>query len=157
MSCCTDDIQVRAVADVYIPDHGLENCTLNLRHMHGGDADASLSAVGVEVYLRTSVDLVDGEGPTTYLDTLLFAPGKESISRPFYCPSRSHVYLEWRCPARDCQVSLPLEGVTSMSMLLSDCLVLSLIDHGTSASSPASLAKSGFRVTQYEALHCIDV
>ncbi|EIW52134.1 uncharacterized protein TRAVEDRAFT_75256 [Trametes versicolor FP-101664 SS1] len=127
---------VRAVADVYVADYGLENCTLNLRR--NKDAALPQGAVDVEVYLRPAADRAGGV-LSTFLDVLTFAPGKESISRPFHCASGSHVFLEWRCPASNCRVSLPLEGVTSMT------------------STTTSPSKTGFRVTQYEALHCIGV
>ncbi|KAI0648779.1 hypothetical protein C8Q79DRAFT_998772 [Trametes meyenii] len=126
---------IRAVVDTYVPDFGLENCTLSLRRVVDHE-DSSLPdlAMKVDVYMLPAL-LVSGGG--TYFDTLVYASGRESTTRPFHCPSRSHVFFEWRCEEKDCDIQIYLEGVTSMT------------------ASAASLGQSGFRITQYEALHCI--
>ncbi|KAI0709720.1 hypothetical protein C8Q76DRAFT_777541 [Earliella scabrosa] len=140
---------IRAVVDTYIPDHGLENCTLNLRRVRASDplphndstdgAQAHQSrAFDIDVYLLPGLD-APSRTRASHLSTLSFAEGTESVSRPFHCPSRSHVFLEWRCAADDCEnaIVVPLEGVTSLT------------------ASAESLGKTGFRVTQYEAVECI--
>lgn len=50
-----------------------------------------------------------------FLDTIELIPGRESTTRPFFCPSRSHIFFEWRCAAEDCKIEFPMEGVTSLS------------------------------------------
>ncbi|KAI0324259.1 hypothetical protein GY45DRAFT_433193 [Cubamyces sp. BRFM 1775] len=136
---------VRAVVDIYIPDHGLENCTVSVRRMADDAAGIPIRATAdIDVYLVSSVEspVAPGnrehrDGGASYLDTLLFAAGHESSSRAFYCPSREHIYMEWRCPAKDCEIIVALEGVTSLT------------------ASAASLSKTGFQITQYEALSCV--
>ncbi|KAL1941008.1 hypothetical protein VTO73DRAFT_7644 [Trametes versicolor] len=129
---------VRAVAAVYVPDHGLENCTVNIRRVREQtQSELPSNEVEVEVFMRPGLDITAEDQPPIYLDTLAFALGKETSSRPFYCPSRSYIFLEWRCAAQDCRITMPLEGVTSLT------------------ASTDSLLQSGFRITQYEALHCI--
>ncbi|OSC99594.1 hypothetical protein PYCCODRAFT_1438165 [Trametes coccinea BRFM310] len=133
---------VRVVVDTYIPDHGLENCTLSLRRIPTSPSSPSDDSPtqDIDVYLLPSASIHPESphgGGATYLDTLLYAPGRESTSRPFFCPSRGHVFFEWRCAARDCKVEFDLEGVTSLT------------------ASAASLSKTGFRITQYEGMQCI--
>ncbi|KAJ8488215.1 hypothetical protein ONZ51_g3683 [Trametes cubensis] len=128
---------VRAVVDFYVPDYGLENCTLSLQRVSNGGFGMPDNTTGnIDVYIVHDAEV--GIDPTaTYLDTLSYISEQESTSRPFYCPSRSHVVFEWRCLTKDCVVYMPLEGVTSRT------------------ASGTSLSQTGFRVTQYEAMHCI--
>ncbi|KAM5544687.1 hypothetical protein V8D89_001585 [Ganoderma adspersum] len=123
---------VRTVVDFYVPDYGLENCTLSARRYPAhrtsesdsgteahrtvttrapGDSD---TAVDIDVYLLPSPH-ADDRAAATFLDTLAFVPGRESTSKPFHCPGRAHVFLEWRCATDDCELVIPLEGVTSLS------------------------------------------
>ena len=115
--------QVRALVDFYVPDYGLENCTFSARRYptsgipdsaSNGSAQAQDMAVDIDVYLLPSLH-VDDRGAAMLLDTLAFVPGRESTSKPFRCPGRSHVFFEWRCATEDCELVIPLEGVTSLS------------------------------------------
>ncbi|TBU39973.1 hypothetical protein BD309DRAFT_928027 [Dichomitus squalens] len=134
---------VRTVVDVYVPDHGLENCTLSARRYPSSTTSDGPNevtqgdrGVDIEVYMLPSPRPQD-RSAASLLDTLSFVPGRESTSRPFHCPGRSHIYFEFRCAAEDCEITIPLEGVTSLT------------------ASAESLTKTGFRITQYEAMECI--
>ncbi|TFK91582.1 hypothetical protein K466DRAFT_582712 [Polyporus arcularius HHB13444] len=134
---------IHAVVDTYIPDYGLENCTLQLRRMSPShpttDRPHTTRAFNIDIYLLPSLNPAD-RARRVHIDMLSFAIGKESASKPFFCPSRSHVFFEWVCASDECesQISIPLEGVTSLT------------------ASAESLTKTGFTVTQYESLKCID-
>lgn len=115
-------LQVHAVVEAYIPDYGLENCTLSLQHTspniglpEDGQKGNKDEDMAIDIYLIPSADEVDRPNGV-HLDTLSFAPGRKSTTRPFHCPSQSTMYFEWRCtlPA-NCTIRLPLEGVTSLS------------------------------------------
>lgn len=71
----------------------------------------------IDIYLLPSADPAD-RARRVHIDTLPFiVSGKEMDSKPFFCPSRSHVFLEWVCASSECedQIVIPLEGVTSLS------------------------------------------
>jgi len=127
---------VSAQMEWYTPDFGLENCTLSANF--NSDSFPSVTAGSanyqIDVFaLKKQGDLVD----RVFLDTLTFAPGAETRTQPFYCPSQSYMYFEWDCKHRDCWIQFPLQGVTDMT------------------SSGESLAKTGFRMIMHEALECI--
>ncbi|KAM5537652.1 hypothetical protein V8D89_008730 [Ganoderma adspersum] len=130
--------QIRAVIEAYVPDYGLENCTLIV---HSSNATHPGQGRSVDVYLLPTGK--PGDGPrANFLNRLAFIPGKDSTSRPFHCPSRSHVHFELRCDEDDCMVQIPLQGVTSK----------------TASSIPASSLKTmetGFRLNQHEAVDYI--
>ena len=112
------------MVDFYIPDYGLENCTLSLRRAPNGGFGMPDNTTGsIDVYMVHDAE-VGIDPAATYLDTLSYISEQESTSRAFHCPSRSHVVFEWRCLTKDCVVYMPLEGVTSRSELIGTCLLL---------------------------------
>lgn len=126
----------RAVIETHILDYGLENCTFIVR----SSTNTTLPGHGrsVDVYLLLTGQPGDGQDGV-FLNRLAFIPGKDSMSRPFHCPSRSRVRFELRCDEDDCAVQIPLKGVTSKT------------------ASAQSIARTGFRINQYEAVDCIAV
>ncbi|PIL23330.1 hypothetical protein GSI_14641 [Ganoderma sinense ZZ0214-1] len=125
---------IRTVMETRVLDYGLQNCTFVI---HSNTARLG-QGQGVDVYLFPTEK--PGEGPTRdaeFLDRVYFVPGKDSESRPFFCPSRSRIRFELRCPDDDCIVHVPLQGVT------------------TRTSTSGSVVKTGFRMNQYEAVDCI--
>ena len=97
--------------EVYVPDYGLENCTFIV---HSSNTTHPGQGRSVAVYLLPA-EKPGNDQNETFLDRLQFIPGRNSMSRPFYCPSRSHVHFELRCDEEDCIVQIPLQGVTSKS------------------------------------------
>ncbi|KAJ7840754.1 hypothetical protein B0H13DRAFT_147499 [Mycena leptocephala] len=116
-----------ALVDFYVPDYGLENCTFTAKLNDSVQRH-------LEIYKLQGPDNMRDR---TILGTLSLGPShEESTTNVFHCPSRTHIFLQLRCPSTDCRVQFPLEGVTSMT------------------ASAESLAKTGFRIVQYEALGC---
>ena len=106
-------LQISAHVGYYVPDYGLNNCTVTIKSI--ADPYPVRSAnFSVEIWrLSDSSSLSD----KILLGTLTLSQGisMESTTEPFYCPSRSHMFFQWRCPQKDCSINLPLEGVTTMS------------------------------------------
>lgn len=117
--------------DFYFPDVGLENCTLTTQ----GFRD---SGSRFELYKLDNMrgDITGRE----LISTLDFSkhPGTfELTTKPFYCPSRTHMLFLWTCPDPGCKVDFPLAGVTHMT------------------AGDKSRNATGLRLTQWEHLHCI--
>ena len=94
--------------ETYVGDYGLENCTLSARRMP--------REPGANVAINASVlPSLDGRNQAAFLDTLTFAAGTESTTRPFHCAGRTSVFFEFDCRTEGCHIVLPLEGVTSLS------------------------------------------
>ncbi|KAI1794461.1 hypothetical protein LXA43DRAFT_142234 [Ganoderma leucocontextum] len=125
---------IRAVVETRVLDYGLENCTFIV---HSSNTTHLGQGRSMDVYLLGPTGK-PGEGQNgMLLDRLSFIPGKDNISRPFHCPSRSRIGFELRCAEGDCTVHVPLQGVTSKT------------------ASSSSIVKTGFRMNQYEAVNCI--
>ncbi|KAI1783237.1 hypothetical protein LXA43DRAFT_956410 [Ganoderma leucocontextum] len=124
---------IRTVVEAYVPDYGLENCTFIV---HSSSTEHLGQGRSVDVYLLSNSKPGGGQDGT-FLDRLAFVPGKDSMSRPFHCPSRSRIRLELHCGEEDCMVKIPLKGLTSKT------------------AEPASVSRTGFRINQYEAVDCI--
>ena len=146
--------------EAYVPDYGLENCTFIV---HSSNVTHPGQGRSVNVYLLPTGKPGDSQG-AKFLERLAFIPGKDSTSRPFHCPSRSHVHLELRCDEDDCVVEIPLQGVTSKSKSHMQPRIGSrMTDPGhvpraAASSIPAPFlqtVETGFRLNQYEAVDCI--
>ncbi|KIM90103.1 hypothetical protein PILCRDRAFT_811817 [Piloderma croceum F 1598] len=126
--------EISAHVDYYVPDYGLNNCTVTIKSIADPYPVRNANST-VEIWrLSDSGSLSD----KVLLGTLTLSQGTsmESTTKPFYCPSRSHMFFQWRCPQKDCSINLPLEGVTTMT------------------ASAESLTKTGIRLNQYELLSC---
>ncbi len=111
--------------DFYVPDYNLENCTLTFQSVLSVRvAVETPETFEMEVWLsRGSASLLE----KIFLDRLRYSPGTESTTVPFYCPSRSHIFLQIKCPAERCKIDFPLEGVTSMSEFSSQILLFHIL------------------------------
>ncbi|KAJ7781727.1 hypothetical protein DFH07DRAFT_791287 [Mycena maculata] len=117
-----------ALIDFYVPDYGLENCTFTAKFLD------DMIQRHLEIYMLQGPDNIQDRES---FGTLTLGPShKENTTDVFHCPSRTHIFLQLRCPSSDCRIQFPLEGVTSMT------------------ASAESLGKTGFRIVQYEALGC---
>ncbi|KAH7872554.1 uncharacterized protein C8R40DRAFT_1022348, partial [Lentinula edodes] len=133
-SFLTFGASVDSYVEIYVADYGLENCTISAQFLpRDGFTDSNVHLV--DLYLL--------DGPRfksthrTFLGSLLTSPGAITATPPFYCPSHTLLFFEWKCPHPDCIIGFPLEGVTAMT------------------ASAASLNKSGFQMNQYESTECI--
>ena len=106
-------LQVSAHIDYYVPDYGLENCTITIKSI-ADPYTLNHANSSIEIWRLSGSSSLSGK---VLLGTLTHSASTtmESTTDPFYCPSRSHMYFQWRCPQEDCRVNFPLEGVTTMS------------------------------------------
>ncbi|KAF8514424.1 hypothetical protein BU17DRAFT_52585 [Hysterangium stoloniferum] len=126
--------EVSAYIEFYVPDYGLENCTLTGKFHDEPTASRPNKVSEIDIWVLPDKEDLSSK---VFLDTLRFSRRNESTSRVFYCPSRTRMYFQWHCPNKDCSIQFPLEGVTSMT------------------ASAASLSNSGFRLSQYEGVECV--
>lgn len=88
------------------------------------------------------------------LTKLVSGSGGNVTTKPFYCASRQDMAILAQCIG--CDIQFGLEGMTTASKLTPlDCTMMTL--NFWVASSRMSTNKTGFRITQYEGLECVDV
>ncbi|OCH88787.1 hypothetical protein OBBRIDRAFT_733748 [Obba rivulosa] len=127
--------EISAYVEFYVPDYGLENCTLSVKRGASSNVRAGERAdESIEIWLLEREGSLSNK---TFLDNLHFSYGFESFTPPFFCPSRSHLFFQWRCPTTGCNVHIPLEGVTALT------------------AAVGSKEQTGFRLNQFEAMSCI--
>lgn len=124
---------VSAIADFYIPDYGLENCTLSTQVSR----NYTMPTPGPWAVELWRLDSPDPGSSKRFIDTLHFAPKLQSTSVPFWCPSRQHTLVELRCPQEGCKIEFLLQGVTDLTPL------------------PRTRSQTGFKVRHWEDLSCI--
>jgi len=115
-------LQISAHVDYYVPDYGLNNCTITIKSVPDPYTIHNENS-SIEIWRLSESGSLAGK---FLLGTLTLSEGTsmESTTGPFYCPSRSHMFFQWRCPQEDCRVNLQLEGVTTMS----ESVVIGLIN-----------------------------
>jgi hypothetical protein len=110
---CRGFLQISAHVGYYVPDYGLNNCTVTIKSIPDPYPVRSANS-SVEIWMLSDSSSLSNK---VLLGTLTLSQGTamESTTKPFYCPSRSNMFFQWRCPQKDCSINLPLEGVTTMS------------------------------------------
>ncbi|EED80953.1 predicted protein [Postia placenta Mad-698-R] len=107
--------KISAHATFYVPDYGLENCTMSVKNVERPPSPPDAVQDGdVEIWMLPEKGRLADK---VYIDTLRFSPGVESTSRPFFCRSRSRMFFQWVCPQKVCHIHYSIEGVTTMSWI----------------------------------------